>query len=58
MSKYIKAEKLEDIRDDGDVVVIHLGKVLPEDKYNDVVQSIVAFMNARWPEFTNNRFSN
>lgn len=57
MKRYKKMKK-EEIRDDGDVIVIHLGRVLPEDKYNEVVQSIIAFMDARWPEFTNNRFSN
>lgn len=50
--------KEEETRDEGDVIVIHLGRELPEDKYNEVVESIMAFMNARWPEFTNNRFSN
>lgn len=34
---------------DEDVIVIHLGKVLPEDEYNAVVASIVAFLNARYP---------
>ena len=32
-----------------DVITIHLGKVLPDDEYNKVVQSIIAFMNQRWP---------
>lgn len=31
-----------------DVIVIHLGH-LTEEQYNRVVESIMAFMNARWP---------
>lgn len=36
---------------DEDIIVIHLGKVLPEDEYNAVVASVVAFLNARYPKF-------
>ncbi len=43
---------------DEDIITIHLGKNLPEEKYNEVVQSIIAFMNKRWPDLTNNKFSN
>lgn len=31
-----------------DVIVIHLGH-LTDEQYNRVVESITAFMNARWP---------
>ena len=31
-----------------DVIIIHLGH-LSEEQYNRVVESITAFMNARWP---------
>ena len=34
---------------DEDIIVIHLGRVLPDAAYNAVVQSIIAFMNKRWP---------
>lgn len=32
-----------------DVITIHLGRVLSQDEYEAVLQSIVAFMNMRWP---------
>lgn len=31
-----------------DVIIIHLGH-LNDEQYNRVVDSIIAFMNARWP---------
>lgn len=31
-----------------DVIIIHLGH-LTDEQYNRVVESITAFMNARWP---------
>lgn len=37
---------------DEDVIVIHLGH-LSDEQYNRVVESITAFMNARWPNFEN-----
>ena len=46
------------IEKEEDIITIHLGVVLSEEKYNEVVASVIAFMNERWPEFTNNRFSN
>lgn len=33
---------------DEDVIIIHLGHLFDE-QYNRVVDSITAFMNARWP---------
>lgn len=36
---------------DEDTIVIHLGRVLSEPEYNAVVDSIVAFMNTRWPDY-------
>lgn len=42
---------------DEDIITIHLGKVLTEEQYNEVVNSVIAFMNQRWPELTNNRFT-
>ena len=32
-----------------DVIVIHLGRVLKPEEYEAVVQSVIAFMNTRWP---------
>ena len=37
---------------DEDVIVIHLGH-LSDEQYNRVVDSITAFMNARWPNIAN-----
>lgn len=36
-------------KDDEDVIIIHVGH-LSEERYNRVVQSIVEFMNKRWPD--------
>ena len=46
------------MNDDEDIITIHLGKVLTEEQYNEVVQSIIAFMDKRWPGLLPNRFSN
>ena len=43
---------------DEDIITIHLGKVLTEEQYNEVVKSIVAFMNTRWPGLLLNQFAN
>ena len=43
---------------DEDIITIHLGKVLPEEQYNEVVKSITAFMNTRWPGLLSNQFAN
>lgn len=43
---------------DEDIITIHLGKVLTEEQYNEVVRSVVAFMNTRWPGLLPNQFSN
>jgi hypothetical protein len=37
---------------DEDVIVLHLGH-LSEERYNKVVESVIAFMNTRWPDLTN-----
>ena len=34
-----------------DTIVIHLGRVLSDEEYKAVVDSVVAFMNKRWPDF-------
>jgi len=37
---------------DEDIIVIHLGH-LTDEQFERVQQSIIAFMNARWPNITN-----
>lgn len=34
---------------DEDIITIHLGKVLSDEEYKAVVDSILAFMERRWP---------
>lgn len=34
---------------DEDTIAIHLGKVLPEDEYRAVVDSLIDFLNKRYP---------
>ena len=34
---------------DEDIITLHLGKILPDEQYDEVVRSVVAFMNQRWP---------
>lgn len=46
------------MEEDSDVIVIELGKVLTEEQYQEVVDSVIAFMNVRWPHFSANEFSN
>lgn len=36
---------------DEDIIVIHVGH-LTDEQYNRVVDSLVAFMNARWPNLS------
>ena len=42
-------EKTDGPANNEDIIVIHLGRVLTDAEYNSVVQSIIAFMNKRWP---------
>lgn len=37
------------MNEDEDIITIHLGRKLTEEQYNEVVNSIVAFMQKRWP---------
>ena len=41
-----------------DIITIHLGKVLTQEQYDEVLTSVIAFMNQRWPDYSGNRFSN
>jgi len=34
-----------------DVIIIHLGRNLTDEQFERVQQSVIAFMNARWPNF-------
>lgn len=42
---------------DEDTITIHLGCVLPEQEYKQVVEYLVACMNARYPNFTKQTLS-
>ena len=44
--------------EEGDVIVIELGKKLTEEQYREVVESVAAFLNTRWPHFSANEFAN
>ena len=35
--------------DNEDVIIIHLGRNLTDEQFERVKQSVIAFMNARWP---------
>ena len=41
-----------------DIITIHLGVELTDEQYKEVVDSVVAFMNKRWPQFMQSNFSN
>ena len=36
-----------------DVIIIHLGRSLTDEQFERVQQSVIAFMNARWPNVAN-----
>lgn len=36
-----------------DVIIIHLGRNLTDEQFERVQQSVIAFMNARWPNLGN-----
>jgi hypothetical protein len=38
---------------DEDMIVIHLGHNLIDEQFNRVQESVIAFMNARWPNLGN-----
>jgi len=40
-----------------DTIVIELGTTLSDDKYEEVLHSVMEFMNYRWPDFAPNRFT-
>ena len=33
-----------------DVIIIHLGQSLTDEQFERVLRSVIAFMNARWPD--------
>lgn len=57
MSKYNMSVDLGNGNDE-DVIVIHLGHSLSEEQFNEVSKSIIAFLNQRWPDLQNYRFTN
>lgn len=36
-----------------DVIIIHLGRSLTAEQFERVQRSVIAFMNARWPDIGN-----
>lgn len=50
MARFGKTDGPQD--PDEDVIVIHLGH-LSDERFERVLQSIIAFMNARWPNPSN-----
>lgn len=34
---------------DEDLIIIHLGRVLPEEEYRAVVSAVIAFLSQRFP---------
>ena len=42
-------EKTDGPGPDEDIIVIHLGRTLSELEYKAVLDSVIAFMNKRWP---------
>ena len=51
MAGFSKAEGLTD--PDGDVIIIHLGRILTDEQFEQVQHSVIEFMNARWPDMAN-----
>ena len=50
MAKFGVTDGLRD--PDEDIIVIHLGH-LSEERYKAVADSVIAFMNKRWPDIKN-----
>ena len=47
------------MEEDEDVIIIHIGRVLTEQQFNEVMESVIAFMNKRWPNHcAPNEFAN
>ena len=46
------------MEDDEDIIIIHLGKILTDEQYEEVLASVRAFMSKRWPDFAQNKFTN
>ena len=46
------------MEDETDVITIELGKNLTDEQYEEVLASVIAFMEMRWPDFAANRFAN
>lgn len=48
-SEIMAFEKTDGPGPDEDIIVIHLGRTLSELEYKAVLDSVIAFMNKRWP---------
>ena len=46
------------MEDENDTIVIELGRTLTDEQYDEVLASVIAFMEVRWPDFSANRFTN
>ena len=46
------------MEDEYDTITIELGKTLTDEQYDEVLASVIAFMEMRWPDFAANRFTN
>lgn len=43
--------------EENDCITIELGVTLTEQQYAEVINSVIEFMNVRWPDFAQNRFT-
>lgn len=37
------------MEEDEDIIVIHLGRVVPEELYNEIVESIITLLDMKYP---------
>lgn len=45
------------MQEDEDIITIHLPK-LTDEQYAEVLESVIAFMDRRWPDFAPSKFTN
>lgn len=48
MSEFLISDEL--LEGDDDIIVIHLGQQLTDEQYERVLNSVIAFLNVRWPD--------
>ena len=46
------------MEEDQDIIVIELGVKLSDEQYEEVLNSVMMFMDVRWPDFRKDRFKN